>query len=832
MNPIYKFSIIINDVEKQVYPNYKDDLSKDYRLESSQRFYRAELSGKLTFQNKDYDYINNSPFETEFVFLIYKSDDNGITWSEYWKGKFMKTDCKFNEDNRSLEVQPEILDDYVDVLAGLDKEYNLIKLAPQISPIIIERRPLIQIYIPGDTVVSCFIGGEHWEQDANAVDDRQALVKTHHFALCNLLKEIKITVNGTPDASGLYVGRMNTTDNGNTFSGKMHAQNITDYYLYINQVRIFFGWGGCTYQLCRTSDDVVLFEYSQTSAPDNMDFTMTSKNGATGTALAEMATYPIYARYLLDVDTINGLATYDIPISDVVEDNRNYKKAIGYALDVAYISTNSSVDPTEYGLRDDGTYFMPPYSIYNQPFYPIAKSKWRYSSIWFGFYLMDQYIEKEGRKAYQIKDNYPISSVISVLLKQFAPDIIHDGTAEYSQFLYGDTNPITYGKFKLYIAQKSNVIFGDYDRPAQKAPITINDIFKMLRDCYKCYFYIEDKKLKIEHIKFFRNGGSYSPSQQVAVDLTTETNINNMKKWGYLTSQYEFDKLEMPERYQFEWADTVTKSFEGYPIEMISKYVTAGKIEDVSISKFTSDIDYMILNPGDISSDGFALFTAVTADALFDSDAGSYLNYGHAESGAYGDKKYRLKTVLNGKQGKLIGSLTSSTGATLFISFFDASGNIIVDENETTIGIGTTALTVYPTIPTNAYYIGFHSYTGSFDYQIYSMEVQGNWELPFINRTIDNTDFSIQNGLASFIYLIPNFYVYDLPAKHVKINDESATAIGIDRKKKQSVKFPSNTDIDPVKLIKTSLGFASIDKISVNLHSRMNKIDLRYDTEQ
>ena len=67
----------------------------------------------------------------------------------------------------------------------------------------------------------------------------------------------------------------------------------------------------------------------------------------------------------------------------------------------------------------------------------------------------------------------------------------------------------------------------------------------------------------------------------------------------------------MSERFQFEWMDDVTEPFEGLPIEVTSKYVTAGKIEEINISNFTSDIDLMLLNPSAISPDGFALFAAV-----------------------------------------------------------------------------------------------------------------------------------------------------------------------------------------------------------------------------
>lgn len=80
-----------------VKPIYKDDLAKEYELETNQRFYRAKLSGKITFVRDDYDYINAQSFDTEFLYCIEKSDDGGFTWLQYFQGKFMKTDCTFTD---------------------------------------------------------------------------------------------------------------------------------------------------------------------------------------------------------------------------------------------------------------------------------------------------------------------------------------------------------------------------------------------------------------------------------------------------------------------------------------------------------------------------------------------------------------------------------------------------------------------------------------------------------------------------------------------------------------------------------------------------------------
>lgn len=620
MTPKYRFFLQIGEdgTKQTVRPNYKDDLTLDYELETNQRFYRAKLSGKINFVRADYDIINDAPFDSEFFLYIEKSDDWGQTYNQYYKAKFMKTDCTFNDDDKLVTVKPETTDQYDDVLAGLEKEYNLITLAPTIQRITINKRPLIQIYVPGDSVVSCFLGGTNWEQDANATSDQSALVQTYHFALCNILKEIQITPNGSPAViGGLYTGRMATGASANNFEGKLYAELNVNYYIYISQQRIDgLPFGAVAVEIRKQSDDTAMFRYTKatTSPFDTLEFDLTAVegSGATGTMHADMKSYNIYARYLCDVEKIDDLNTYPLPADDIVDNNRNYRRAIGYAIDVAFISNNFSATPTEWGLADNGKYFAPPYSIYGQTFYPIARSTWRYASLWFGFYLMDWILEEKARKAYTLRDAFTLSSCINVLLKEFAPGITHEATPEYSQFLYNTNNPISGQSFKLLISQKSNIINGEYKTPAQKAPITLQQIMTMLRDIYKCYWYIEDGKFKIEQVSWFRNGGSYGYNPIIDYDLTQLESVRNGKKLAFATSEYSFDKVEMPERYQFEWMDDVTTPFEGLPIEITSKYVTAGKIEEINISNFTSDIDLMLLNPGAISADGFALFAAVT----------------------------------------------------------------------------------------------------------------------------------------------------------------------------------------------------------------------------
>lgn len=347
MTPLYRSYLQIDSGEKQiVYPNYKSDLTLDYELETNQKFYRAKLSGKINFVRDDYNLINNAPFDSTFYLYIEKSDDWGQTYNQYYKAKFMKTDCTINDDDMIISVQPETLDEYNDVLAGLENEYNLVELAPEIEFLTIRKRPLIQIYVPGDSIVSCFLGGTNWEQDANVVDDQNALINTYYFSLCNILKEINITGDGTPnDIVALYTGKMNNKAQQKEFQGKLYSTENYMYYIYISQQQASgTPWGNVLVEIRRIADDVALFRYTRRKAfgePfDTLEFDMAAVggSGATGTLHADMKSYNIYARYLCDVEKINDVNTYPLPTDDIVENNRNYRRAIGYAVDVAYIS--------------------------------------------------------------------------------------------------------------------------------------------------------------------------------------------------------------------------------------------------------------------------------------------------------------------------------------------------------------------------------------------------------------------------------------------------------------------------------------------------------------
>ena len=627
MNPIYKFQLSAGNDTRQAFPVYKDDLAIDYALEQNQEFYRGKLSGKLTFQKDDYLFIRNKAFDTQFDVVISISYDGGQMWAVYWSGQFWKTDCQFNEDDQTAIVTPNVNDRYNAVLAGMDKEYNLIDLAPVIQPVKLDKRPMIQVYVPGQTVIGCFLSGMWWEQECESVLETDtvkiggqtyhALEYKYHFALNKKQRILDITQTGGPALPDFAMG---APDGTQLFDITKDGYRFRAYYDDVTDPENPF-WA-C--EIARVSDNIRLWFYKTYASslpilPYSLTLTAVEGTDATGTVELYVHDIAVYARYITDVEQVSELNTYPMPDNDIVENNRNYHYVIGYYFpDTIFFNDVLSTTPTQWGIYQPGQYYVMFTNVYigvNESF-PVSRSAWGRISIWFAFSVADGAVEKKARQTYTLKDAYPLASVISVLLAKIVPEITHEATTDYSQFLYGD-NPITGTDYRLFITQKSNILAGNYDQPAQKALITLKRITDMLRDCFRCYWFIDKQnRFRIEHISYFMRGGTYTGQPVVGMDLTKQV-PHNGKPWAYASNQYEFDKPEMAARYQFGWMDDVTQPFEGFPIDIISKYVNQDNIEEITISDFTSDIDYMLLNPSACSNDGFALLAPVLTDGEY-----------------------------------------------------------------------------------------------------------------------------------------------------------------------------------------------------------------------
>lgn len=830
MNPIYKFQLSAGNTIQQAFPIYKDDLAKDYEKESNQEFFRAKLSGKLTFESDDYAFIVSKAFDTQFVLEIFISYNAGQSWTSYWRGTFWKTDCEFDADAETVIVQPTVWDQYNDVLAGLDKEYNLIELAPEIAIVNADKRPMVQVYVPGQSVIGCFLSGMWWEQECEPESNENKLSEIGNgklnFALNKTMTFAEVSGTMSPELPKSF---------SKTFSGderfNPRAQGTQEFPASEYKLVYFYGTssGGAlhSWTIIRISDNVSLWRFAvQEQVPPLLPLQITltpiSGSGATGDVDLYIHDLPVYSRLVCDTQTIvidgSTLNTYEIAADDIVENNRNYHYVIGYDFPSTIIFSTAKVStPTQWGLYQPGQYY---YNPADNPLlglgeaFPVARNAWGIVSIWFVFSSVDWVVESSARQPFTIRHAYPIWSVISVLLAKIAPEITHAGTTDYSQFLYG-TNLIGI-KQTLLITPKSNLVTAGYDQPAQKAPITLKNVLDMLRDCFRCYWFIDDQnRFRVEHIQYFRNGGSYSGSPVVGIDLTAQQVSRNGKPWAFGRNQYQFDKPRMAARYQFGWMDDVTQLFEGFPIDIISKYVNPDNIEQIDVSRFTSDIDYILLNPGEISKDGFVLMSGQSEN---------YLSETIEKSGTPSNGIAFTEFSLSQFNGKMVTVRVKSTLAGVKLAQFD--GFFEYED----IGILEQANTEYSfTFEARELFVVMYDASANFVGSLIAVYAD-MYKLPYLNYIINSSDHYLQNAYVAFFFL-QQYYAYDMPARQYEINDVQMVAQGIKKLKTQILRFPVLNDPDLVQLVKTNLGNGVIEKLSVNLSSRNANATLKYDTE-
>lgn len=652
MNPQYRFWLRIegSTVSHRAYPIYSSDVSKNYARESKQMFFRAKIDGKFKFVKSDYAYIIGSAFDDTIFVYIQISEDNGITWNEYFNGKFMRTDCTINSEEQWLETNFEPADNYENILAGLDKEFNLIELAPETEQVNLFKRPAIQIYIDGESVLTTFVSGTYFEQEVTAVNVNQGIgniggvLNDMGFRFQKTLDTVTIRAasGGNSAADGSYVNfgydspdiTLNKVGGGDYRFRWYRATG--EQYDYQTIAELIYVPTGEVVGIVESEK----YGSGQVFSP-NVEYGMTAEK-AGGEVLyfwSFTETY-IYARLLHDKDSIDGMDVYDLNSNDIANNNANYKKASPVDIsDGLEFSLYFSNEPTEWGQYQPGKYFTKPaissagvalyvsdgrlYSsdaaLYtnkfdkNETFYPIGRSSWIDTSLWFAPTLYNELYDNKAKEEYTLKHAYPIGSCIDKLLKKIAPELAHSSSD--SSFLYQPNgyNPISGLSFEILLTQKTNILKGEYDQPAQKAMITLGQILDMLKSCFQCYWYISDGHLKIEHLKFFQFGKSYG-ANSVGIDLTNIYDSRLKKQWDFGNSVYSFDKEEMPEWYQFDWSDDVSFPFKGYPIEVVSKYIKKGNIENINVNGFVSDIDLMLLNPSAFSEDGMALMIAVRAN--------------------------------------------------------------------------------------------------------------------------------------------------------------------------------------------------------------------------
>lgn len=594
-----------------VHPLYTE-LKRKFGKENEQEFFRETIEGSLTFIGADYLLIKNKSIE-DVIYMTIEQKDKGQTEAQYtviYEAYFSKTDCEIDNDNRSCKVKLSPKDAYSGIMKNIENKYDLIRLAPALTQIGVYKRPLVQVYIAGAGTISNYLAGTQYETDVyNVVTDNNELINKHHFAFFAAYNEVEVKAVPYQSFNGKYYG---TNGNYSKLDG-----NYTLTWEYVDLSQGFL--------ILKNRNGDRLFR-SNALVWENRNYFYIDTSELTFTRLVEEPTFPqsfggntvllqkVFQRLLLDLPELDGKPTGRLSSEDVYQTNSNYLYAAPLVGNYFYTSTKVQEVPTEYGVNDEGKYFVDnflPAVVGAGKLYPVCRSRWGNMSIWFEYDLSYKALEERARKKYVLRHSFSISDAIKTLLTQVDPTLHHEATEEYSRFLYGTSKPLTGAPFRVFITPKSNILRGEYDQPAKKAETTLSDIFKMLRDTMKLYWFIDGDKLRIEHISYFMSGGSYSGTGTVGIDLTKLRYAKSGQLFTFKTNTLKYDKTDLPSRFEFSWMDDTTNTFAGYPIDVKSNYVQEGKKEDIRVANFSSDVDYMLLSPGDFSSDGFALLGAI-----------------------------------------------------------------------------------------------------------------------------------------------------------------------------------------------------------------------------
>lgn len=616
-------------------PHYKG-LTKKYKKESQQQFFRESINGDITLVGNDYLRLYNYSLEDKGLFIIaYNYEVSSGSYKSriaYSISSFTKMDVTFNSHKNSCSMKLTTEDDYTAILDGYKDKYDIVKLAPAITPIDLHKRAAIQVYVQGSNSVTNIFGNTVFETQVSAAEFTDVDLYKYSFGFGVCLEEVYIPADRTidetyHDVGGRYCGKYGELVHENGLYKLVNANpNAPDTYNYWYIQRVsdskLIGKSKSKWKYSTTNAESYKKEWCVLAVSTNQGGSLFTDSNmeivfeeiGTSTIISpdsEFA-YAIYSRLLTDDDFYNRIEP-----NDPFANGTTYRACFPVPLrDEISISLEKSDTPTKYGLDENGKYFVKPYNA-TQLLSAIGQSVWAYASIWLSPSNKIEQLTETTKVKYTLKHAYSIGEVIKVLLNKIAPHIKHEPTKEYSQFLYGDAMPlseISVPKFYVYITPKSNILKGDYDQAAQKGEASLEDILAMLRDCFKCYWYLDGNKLKIEHIYYFMNGGSYNPIARASIDLTEKFDKFNGKSILYGQSAISYDKSSLIRRYEFSWMDNATELFTGQTLDIMNTYIPADTKEEVSISNFSADIDYMLLNPADISSDGFALLCPIKQD--------------------------------------------------------------------------------------------------------------------------------------------------------------------------------------------------------------------------
>ena len=641
-------------------PHYKNAVLQ-YKKENNEQFFMPELSGNISLHGSDFEKVLSFGYDNEILFLVAR-DEKAISINKFTLGA-----CKIEYDLKKISLKITALSQYDNILKNYENSYDILKLALPIYSISTKVHPVFQIYTLGASTLVEFStnSNNYWEKEVISVIDSDSEIKNYHFAFALTASEFFLKADSNiPNSQCTFAGILGkcSPEDSSTLEDKKMYNSDGQYYVEFQKLftkgqdynpstpnyectnlmtgekyNMFFVSNNITYYTAlfnvylmvikRASDNTIIASFadgrvcvfddnSQYEDSNNIYIGLSSMEFISGlqgvvTSSNELL-YNMYMRVLLGENHSITETVYKIPTNDITDSAPSYKYCVGIKdLGVFYCQAKTTNTPTKFGINDYQQYFTSDNLLVDREYsvpVPVSRSFWGNSSIWFSFF--NSYLSEFKSYADSellLKDAYKISDVINALLNKIDNKISHKATTEYSKFLYGIENPVDANieSYNLYITQKTNILKGNYDQPAQKLEISFKNIMDLLKKCFRCYWFVENNMLKIEHISFFMNGKDYNLSNEPQLDITKKSDRFNKKLYSYFQDNSEVDLDSLLHRYELTFSDNSTEAFGPFSIDILNAYVS-DNIEEVNVEAAT-DVDYMHAYPNDFSEDGIAL---------------------------------------------------------------------------------------------------------------------------------------------------------------------------------------------------------------------------------
>lgn len=591
----------VDGVDRQVYPSYDRSLLKEGK-DASGWFGSKTLDVTLTFQDSDFRWLKSLPIYKEITLYLQTSKDEGQNWITETTQTMTRFDMKVNESEASIEAKPETLDRLRDLLDGMQKEYDILELSPELEQIKYRKRPLLQIYIAGLSTLSNFLGASYYETalDDVIIDDG-LLQGTYKFGrVSDILFFQGDSSVLTVDISGAYFPEPGFefvpdpvvwySQDGKWELRQQFVSGPGNGYRW----RVFDLINGGAIVYTSPFQSTRHFPYDSLGGFDGPLFTSVSNPSEQIRCFGGR----VYGRLLSNKDTISGTPLETLPVDDII-DGLSYAYSYPITTDIISATNDHSLTPstTRFGkFHPDSLFFAGQYFLRqtgaNAPYYPLMQSRWTEVSWWIHYTptLID--LQENGSTDHYTEALTFDSAINTLLNSASSGQVVFSDGSSYSDFYFNASNPVKGDSRRMFIIPINNIIIGDYSQPQKKVFTRLSELMMIPTVFHNASWFIEDDKLRFEHVRYLRNGKSYTGAN-IGVDYTDSKEPKTGLDWGHGQRIFDYRKDNIPSRMEWKFLGDGSKVFKGEAIDILEPYVNKGNVENYVLENFTADIDFV-----------------------------------------------------------------------------------------------------------------------------------------------------------------------------------------------------------------------------------------------